>query len=154
MVLSLKANKKRIVALLILVLVIIGGFIIIPKLIEEPVSYYGETSAQRIEFLQSFGYEIYEEPIDSRNVIIPTEFNEVYETYNVMQKTQDFDLESFKGQECTQYVYLVENYPDVDGEIHATLLVYEGVIIGGDVSCAEIDGFMHGFAMDSAHYGD
>lgn len=154
MVVSLKANRKRILAVLILIAVVIGGFIIIPKLVTAPMKHYGETATQRAEFLQSFGYDIAAEPIDARKVTIPKEFNEVYSKYNTMQKAQGFDLKPYRGKECRQYVYLVNNYPNTTKEIHATLLVYEGVIIGGDVSCAEIDGFMHGFALDSARYGE
>ena len=38
--------------------------------------------------------------------------------------------------------------------MYATLLVQGDLIIGGDVACGEIDGFMHGFAPDSARYGE
>lgn len=154
MVFSLKANKKRILAVLVLIVVVIGGFIIIPKLVTAPMKHYGETATQRQEYLRSFGYDVAEEPIDARNVIVPKEFNDVYTKYNIMQKAQGFDLQPFKGKECKQFIYLINNYPNTQKEIHATLLVYEGVIIGGDVSCAEVDGFMHGFALDSARYGD
>ena len=154
MVLSLKANRKRILAVLIVIAIVVGGFIIIPKLTTAPVKHYGETAVQRREFLNAFGYVISEEPIDVRTVTIPKEFNDVYTKYNIMQKAQNFDLKPFKGKECQQFIYLISNYPNTNKEIHATLLVYQGVIIGGDVSCAEVDGFMHGFAMDSARYGD
>ena len=154
MVLSLKANRKRILAVLIVIAIVVGGFIIIPKLTTAPVKHYGETAVQRREFLNAFGYVISEEPIDVRTVTIPKEFNDVYTKYNIMQKAQNFDLKPFKGKECQQFIYLISNYPNTNKEIHATLLVYQGVIIGGDVSCAEVDGFMHGFAMDSARYGE
>lgn len=154
MVLSLKANRKRILAVLIVIAIVVGGFIIIPKLTTTPVKHYGETAVQRREFLNAFGYVISEEPIDVRTVTIPKEFNDVYTKYNIMQKAQNFDLKPFKGKECQQFIYLISNYPNTSKEIHATLLVYQGVIIGGDVSCAEVDGFMHGFAMDSARYGE
>ena len=154
MVLSLKANRKRILAVLIIIAIVVGGFIIIPKLTTAPMKHYGETAVQRREFLNAFGYVISDEPIDVRTVTVPKEFNDVYTKYNIMQKSQGFDLKPFKGRECQQYIYLVNNYPNTTKEIHATLLVYEGLIIGGDVSCAEVDGFMHGFAMDSARYGE
>lgn len=152
MVVSLKS--KKFLAIIVLIALIIGGFLLIPKIAASPMKYYGETATQRLDFLQSFGYELNPEPIDVRQVTIPSVFNDVYTQYNEMQKAQGFDLSGFKGKECTQYIYLVTNYPDNDSEIHATLLVREGVIIGGDVCCAEVDGFMHGFALDSARYGD
>ena len=154
MVVSLKANRKRILAVVVLIVVVVGGFLVIPKMVTSPMKHYGETAEQRISFLTSFGYDVAAEPIDARKVTIPREFNEVYTKYNEMQQAQGFDLKPYKGRECTQYIYLINNYPNSTKEIHATLLVYEGVIIGGDVSCAEVDGFMHGFALDSARYGE
>lgn len=153
MVLSLNSNKKKILCLLLVVAVIVAGALIIPKMIKEPITCYGETNEQRVDFIASFGYTVDPEPLDSRTVTIPKEFNDIYGKYNEMQKAQGFDLKPHRGKECTQYIYLIENYPNETREIHATLLVRNGVIIGGDVCCAELDGFMHGFALDSEHYG-
>lgn len=153
MVLSLNSNIKKILCLLLVIAVIVAGAFIVPKMVKEPIKHYGETEEQRVNFLASFGYQVDPEAIDCRTVTIPKEFNDIYSKYNDMQKAQGFDLRPFKGKECTQYIYLINNYPDTDREIHATLLVRDGVIIGGDVCCAEADGFMHGFALDSAHYG-
>ena len=85
--------------------------------------------------------------------MIPAQFNDVYTAYNVMQQAQGFDLEPYAGQICTQYVYKVENHPG-DDQVYATLLVYGDEIIGGDIASTAVDGFMHGFASDSAHFGE
>ena len=37
-----------------------------------------------------------------------------------------------------------------DGSIRANLLVYDGVVIGGDVCSVALDGFMHGFERPDA----
>ncbi|MEG1427810.1 MAG: DUF4830 domain-containing protein, partial [Oscillospiraceae bacterium] len=153
MVFSVKANKKRIIAVLVILAILICGVIALPKIITAPIKHYGETATQRVEFLQSYGWKIAADPIDTREVTIPKTFNEIYVKYNAMQKAQKFDLKPYSGMNCHQYIYLIENYPNTTREIHATLLVYQGLIIGGDVSCAEVDGFMHGFAPDSARYG-
>ena len=152
MVLSLKANKKRILAVLILIGVVTLGVFVMPNLVNEPLKFKGGTHAERAEFLESFGYEISEDPVDVRTVTIPKEFSEIYTEYNNMQKAQGFDLKPYKGKECKQYIYLITNYPGTDSEVHATMLVYQNIIIGGDVSSAEINGFMHGFALDSTHF--
>ncbi len=155
MVVSLKANKKRIIAFLILAVVVVGACIFLRGGgQEEPVKeYFGGTNEERVAFLQSFGWQVGEEPAETREVMIPAQFNDVYTTYNVMQKTQGFDLKPYAGETCTQYKYKINNYPD-EPEVYATLLVYGNLIIGGDVACAEVDGFMHGFAKDSARYGE
>ena len=156
MVVSLKANKKRVIAFLILVVAVVGACIFLRsggEETEEPQVYLGGTNEERVTFLQSFGWEITVEPAETREVMIPAEFNDVYTTYNVMQKAQGFDLKPYAGQVCTQYKYQINNYPD-ETEVYATLLVYGGEIIGGDVACSKAAGFMHGFAKDSARYGE
>lgn len=152
MVLSLKANKKRIIAVIALLGIVVLGFSLVPKLTESPVTYQGGTEGERLSFLESFGYTLAKDPLDVRTVTVPKEFSDIYEEYNRMQKAQDFDLAPYKGKECKQYVYLITNYPGVKSEVHATMLVYQNIIIGGDVSSAELEGFMHGFSMDSEHF--
>ncbi len=155
MVVSLKANRKRIAAFLILAAVVVGACIFLLRGgEEEPVREYpGGTNEDRVSFLQSFGWQVREEPAETREGMIPAQFNDVYTTYNVMQKAQGFDLKPYAGETCTQYKYKIENYPNQD-EVYATLLVRAELIIGGDVACSEVDGFMHGFAADSARYGE
>ena len=155
MVLSLKANRKRVIAFLILVAVVVGACIFLHsgKGEEEKKEFPGGTNEERVAFLQSFGWQVEETPVETREVMIPAQFNDVYTTYNVMQKAQGFDLKPYAGETCTQYRYQIKNYPN-ETEVYATLLVYGKLIIGGDLACAEVDGFMHGFAADSAHYGE
>ena len=113
----------------------------------------GGTNEERVAFLESFGWQVQAEPTETREVMIPAQFNDVYTAYNVMQQAQGFDLEPYAGQICTQYVYKVENHPG-DDQVYATLLVYGDEIIGGDIASTAVDGFMHGFASDSAHFGE
>lgn len=154
MVVSLKANRKRIIAFLLLAVVVAGACLFLQSRGEEerePVP--GGTNEERVAYLQGFGWQVQTEPTDTREVMIPAQFNDVYTAYNVMQKAQGFDLEPYAGEICTQYLYKIENYPD-ETEVYATLLVYGDQIIGGDVACSEVDGFMHGFAPDSARFGE
>ena len=155
MVLSLKANKKRIAAFLILVVVVVGAcfFLRGGKDETKQKEFPGETNEERLAFLQSFGWQVEETPAETREVMIPAQFNDVYTTDNVMQKAQGFDLKPYAGEVCTQYRYKINNYPN-EPEVYATLLVYGKLIIGGDLACAEVDGFMHGFAANSARYGE
>ncbi len=156
MVVSLKANKKRILAFVLLAAVVVGAWIFLKgrdTQETEKQTFPGGSNEERVSFLKSFGWEIDTDPAETREVMIPAEFNDVYTTYNVMQKAQGFDLKPYAGQVCTQYKYKVNNYPG-ETEVYATLLVYGEMIIGGDLACAEVDGFMHGFASDSARYGE
>lgn len=155
MFISLKANKKRMIAFLVLVVVVVAACFLLQNKEEptEPTEFYGGTNEERILFLKSFGWELDEAAIETREVMIPETFNEVYTTYNDMQLAQGFDLKPYAGYKCMQYKYLVTNYPS-ENEVYATLLVYDKLILGGDLACAEVDGFMHGFAKDSAAYGE
>ena len=155
MFISLKTNKKRILAFLILAAVVVTAcFLLRDKKKETPVQQHVFTSnEERVTFLQSFGWEIEPEPVETREVMIPEQFNDVYTAYNDMQKAQGFDLRPYAGYNCMQYKYLVKNYPE-KAEVYATLLVYDQILLGGDLACVEVDGFMHGFAMDSARYGE
>ena len=154
MVVSLKANRKRIIAFLLLAVIVAGACLFLQSRgQEERQPIPGGTNEERVAFLQGFGWQVQTEPAETREVMIPAQFNDVYTAYNVMQKAQGFDLEPYAGEICTQYLYKVENYPN-EPEVYATLLVYGDQIIGGDVACAEVDGFMHGFAPDSARVGE
>lgn len=151
MVLSVGSNKKRILAVVLLVAIALGAVFLIPR---EPAhtKIPAMTNEERVSFLQSFSWTVEEEPQDMREVIIPATFNDVYTAYNRMQNAQGFDLTPYAGEKCTQYRYIVTNYPDCTDTVYATLLVFEEYIIGGDIASDAANGFMHGFAPDSAHF--
>lgn len=157
MFVSLKANKNRIVAFVILALAVVGAWFFLRKDSPEPetrpVEAVGETEQERLDFLQSFGWTVDAQAVETREVMIPAQFNDVYENYNAMQQAQGFDLRPYAGEVCTQYKYHITNYPG-ETEVYATLLVRGRFIIGGDIACAKASGFMHGFAKDSARYGE
>lgn len=100
--------------------------------------------AQRQDFLKNMGWEVGEKYDTCRVVIIPQEFNETYTKYNELQKEQGFDLEKYKGKSVEIYAYTVYNYSEDDDNIVCNLMICDGVLIGGDVSCNELDGFMQG----------
>ena len=107
-----------------------------------------ETNEQRIDFLKQFGWEVSTEPVEVVEVVIPTEFDQTYEKYNIIQKKQGFDLEDYKGKRVKRWTYEITNYPDGKTGVRANLLVLDDKIIGGDVSSVELDGFMHGVQLE------
>lgn len=102
----------------------------------ESAAPLGDTQQQRTEFLYQAGWEASEEMHET--VKIPREFDAVYQEYNLFLQQQGFDLRRFAGKEVERYQYRVSGHGE-NGM--ATLLVYEGRIIGGDVS---VEGKMHG----------
>ena len=104
-----------------------------------------DTSDKRIVFLQSYGWEILEEPLITKEITIPKSFDPVYTRYNTdIQLPEGFDLSRYKGKTATLYCYKVINYP-YDDEVYANILVCNGQVIGGDICSVRLDGFMHGF---------
>ena len=99
----------------------------------------------RVEFLSQFGWKVEDEPLETVEVTIPTEFDTVFAGYNEIQKSQGLDLGKYKKKTVTRYTYEVTNYPGYTGTVHANVIVYRNRVIGGDVCTADMDGFIHGF---------
>lgn len=113
------------------------------------LSFQGETHEDRMSFISQFGWEVMEEPVEVKEIIIPTEFDATYSAYNEIQKTQGFDLTQYAGVRAKMWTYIVKNYVGYENSesIHINILVQDGKVIGGDVCSIELDGFMHGFSM-------
>ncbi len=105
---------------------------------------------QRVEFLESLGWQIEREPLEQQTVVIPRQFGEVYGQYNELQRAQGFDLTKYAGCEATRYSYAVTNYPNESSPVVADVIVYRGRVIAGDVQSAALDGFMQGLAYPKA----
>lgn len=153
-VFSFKANKPRlIIALCIVICILVAGTLALtsrkkPVVNDGSINYKAKSAADCISFLSQFGWTVDEEPVEVREVIIPSEFNDTYSAYNVIQKNQGLDLEPYKGFRAKKWIFNVKNYPDYpadSGYIRATLLVYDGAVIGGDISSIEQNGFIQGF---------
>ena len=108
-----------------------------------------DTQTERSNFLKSFGWE-FAEKYTQKDVIIPSEFNDVYSNYNEIQKKQGFDLSDYKGKTVKLYTYSITNYKNQEnsGCIFANILVFDNKIIGGDICSTALDGFMHGFEYE------
>ena len=155
-VVSVKSSKlKRSVAVfLVAVFAVIGGVHLVGSFNNKPVAningivYKAATAEERIAFFSQFGWEINEEPCEVKEVVIPEEFDDVYTRYNEIQQAQNLDLDKYKGARVKCWSYEILNYPGYEnskGIIRGNILVYDGVVIAGDVSSVELDGFMHGF---------
>lgn len=100
---------------------------------------------ERIDFLGQFGWVVDQEPVEVSEVVIPGTFNDVYTQYNELQKEQGLDLTGYAGKTCKRWVYRVLNYPRDGQEVYATLLIYDGRVIAGDISSSSLNGFMATF---------
>ncbi|MBR7071155.1 MAG: DUF4830 domain-containing protein [Clostridia bacterium] len=98
----------------------------------------GKTHALRIGFLERLGYRVTEESVEIKTVTIPQDFSAVYARYNDLQKQAGYNLSNYRGCAVTAYRYALAEDPDR----FVTLLVYQGNIIGGDVSDSSFHGTM------------
>lgn len=112
--------------------------------------YFASNNAERISFLNSYGWTVSEEPSAVKEIIIPEEFNDVYLKYNEIQSAQGLDLSKYKGLRAKLWCYDVLNYPDYSKPVHANIIIIDNRIIGGDISASALDGFMHGFTLDKS----
>ena len=111
-------------------------------------SYTLENEQQRQEFLKEMGWEVGAEFDECKQILIPEEFNEVYNCYNDLQKQQGFDLSRHLGETCMQYSYVVTNYPDKSQTVLVTLYVQGQRVIAGDIHSTAMNGFLHGLKME------
>lgn len=103
-----------------------------------------------LEFISHYGWEVDEQPVEVKDVVIPEAFDKVYTDYNKIQLEQGFDMQKYAGTKVKRWTYIVRNYPDTSPEddyIRINILVSNGVVIGGDVCSVKLDGFMHGFSV-------
>lgn len=114
----------------------------------EALSYKASSKEERLSFISQFGWAVDEEPVEVREVAIPDAFDDVYNNYNELQKQQGLDLSLYCGKRVKRWTYTVTNYPgypEGDDCVRINLLVFDGRVVGGDVSSVELDGFMHTF---------
>lgn len=109
---------------------------------EEGVLPDGESFNKRCEFIESLGYEVDDTVSEEKqNILIPSEFSDVYENYNALQKQVGFNLLPFAGSKAEQYTLKLRDTSRND--VYAHLMVLNGKIIGGDISALSIsDGYM------------
>lgn len=101
----------------------------------------------RVQFLQGFGWEVKPSPKESGGVRIPEQSSAVFERYNMLQKSQGYDLSDYAGKKVVRYVYEITNYPGAAEPVYATVLMYRNRIIGGDITDTAPGGRIHGFRM-------
>ena len=104
------------------------------------------TEADRQQFIRDMGWQTSPEYSECRSITIPADWSEVYSQYNELQKQQGFDLEPYKGKAAEVYSYPVYNYEGHTEKdcMRLTLIVCGCQLIGGDVCCTELGGFMQG----------
>ena len=136
MVMTAKVDMKKIALILGVIAAVIFGLILLfggdqtQTTSAAPVS----NNDARVGFLEGLGWEVAASPAESGQVRIPENMSEVFDRYNQLQKKQGYDLTTYAGKNVMRYVYKVENFPDAQDPVYATVLVYKNQIIGGDIT--------------------
>ena len=97
------------------------------------------TNEDRINCINVLGYEVLPEVVDEKQIVIPNDFSDVYLRYNELQQMSGFNLKNYSGMEATIYKYKIK---DSSQEKYVNIIICDGVLIGGDVSVALINGEM------------
>ena len=146
-VFTAKVSKTKIAAIVtVVVAVVVAAAVLLASKSGQPAAKEADTNEKRIAFLAGFGWEVGTQPVRTQTVLVPEKDSEVFSRYNDLQKSQGYDLTDYAGKTVTRYVYEILNYPDAEAPVYATVFVYEGRIVGGDVTNSAPDGAMHGFA--------
>lgn len=114
---------------------------------EATVEIHLATNDDRVAYLQSLGWTVESEPVETLQFLLPEELSEPYLTYNQLQKEQGFDLSACCGKQVSRYTYTVTNYPGRSEGVQANLYVCEESPVAGDILCAGADGFQDTLAF-------
>lgn len=111
-------------------------------------------NSQRVAYLQSFGWEVAEEPLETLQVLLPETLEEPYRSYNELQLRQGFDLTPCLGKQVSRYTYAVLNYPERASGVQANLYICEDQPVAGDICCPGANGFQSELLFPEAPQGN
>ncbi|WP_417043526.1 DUF4830 domain-containing protein [Dysosmobacter sp.] len=137
-------SKKAKAVLLVIALGVVAAVVILlsgGQGSEATVEIHLATNDDRVAYLQSLGWTVEPEPVETLQFLLPEELSEPYLTYNQLQEEQGFDLSQCCGKQVSRYTYTVTNYPGRTEGVQANLYVCEEAPVAGDILCAGADGF-------------
>lgn len=106
-----------------------------------------KTNEDRIAYLESYGWQVRPDPLSVEELLIPETFDESYEEYLSLQKSQGFDLTELCGKRVKRCTYELTNYPTGETGVQISLLIYKNKVVGGEVLSPQLNGFLHGLNM-------
>ena len=105
------------------------------------------SNEDRVAYLQSLGWEVEPEPVETLLFLLPETLEEPYLSYNKLQLEQGFDLTTCAGKQVSRYTYTVRNYPNRPDGVQANLYVCENLPAAGDICSPGANGFQAGLAF-------
>ena len=137
-------SKKKAVCTVIIaglvmaLLIVLTGRIPDPEPAQQPEL---TTNEERVSYLDSLGWQVDPEPVETLQFLLPAQLEGTYLAYNELQLTQGFDLAPYCGKQLARYTYTVTNYPNRQDGVQVNLYLYENRPVAGDILCPGEDGF-------------
>lgn len=137
------SRKKAALAVIVLGLVLALVIVLAGRLPSDstPEPLLLRDDAQRVAYLESLGWQVDPEPLETLQFLMPETLEEPYLTYNQLQLEQGFDLTGCCGKQITRYTYSITNYPGQTSAVQANLYLCEDALAGGDIFCPGAGGF-------------
>lgn len=137
------SRKKAVLAVIAMGAVMAALIILMGRMPAEEESALPQLTdnSQRVAYLQSLGWEVEPEPLETLQFLLPDVLAEPYLTYNELQKAQGFDLSACCGKQVSRYTYAVTNYPGRTTGVQANLYICEDLLVAGDILCPGAQGF-------------
>ena len=105
------------------------------------------TNEERVSYLDSLGWQVAPEPVETLQFLLPAQLEGTYLAYNELQLTQGFDLTPYCGKQLSRYTYTVTNYPNRQDGVQVNLYLYENRPVAGDILCPGEVGFQETLAF-------
>ena len=139
-------RKKAVLAVVALGLVFAAAVLLAGKATDDKSSAAEPllTNEDRVAYLQSLGWEVEAEPVETLQFLLPEALEEPYLTYNQLQLEQGFDLSACCGKQVSRFTYHVTNYPDHPNGVQLNLYVCENLPVAGDICSPGAGGFQAG----------
>lgn len=133
-------NKRRLICIAAFILILL---LCVALLCLNPAAQKRDIT-DREKLLESLGYRInYAVQVQEKQIVIPTDFSDVYKNYNLLQRRCGYDLEPYKGRTATVYSIALEG-----DDLYAHIIVLDGKIIGGDIANNSVGGSMKGLVKN------
>lgn len=155
-VFTAKLDRKKAIAFVIALALLLAGIILLVSLrgrrpkseppVKTPLTVSSASDA--VSYLQSLGWQVDPEPLETKELVIPRSFTGVYADYAALQAEQGYPIAEYGGMKATRYTFRVRNYPSGEKDIVADLVVCGQTVIAGDIQCTASDGFMVGLKSD------
>ena len=129
------SRKKAAAAVILLGAAMMALILLVGRTPEEPAEPLPKltNNEERVAYLQSLGWEVEPEPVETLQFLLPEELDEPYRSYNELQLSQGFDLSECCGKHVSRCTYTVTNYPGQARGVQANLYICEDLPVAGDV---------------------